>query len=82
MKIAVLDFNTNTVDVISVDDEWLENDLRDELSEWYEDEEWAKVDKDEKLNLFLFDYCGYSDGSIEYMCDYEKVQYLTPKDFN
>ncbi len=33
MQIAVLDFNTNTVDVISVDDEWLENDLRDELPE-------------------------------------------------
>jgi len=38
MKIAVLDFNTNSVDVISVDDEWLENDLRNELSEWYEDD--------------------------------------------
>lgn len=82
MKIAILDFNTNTTDIITVDDEWLENDLRDALPEWYEDEEWAEIDKDEKLNLFIFEYCGYSDGNIEYMVDCDKVQYLTPKDFN
>ena len=61
---------------------WTTNGLKTTSETNCPNDEWAKVDKDEKLTLFLFDYCGYSDGNIEYMCDYEKVQYLTPKDFN
>lgn len=81
MKITVLDFNSNSVDIINVDEKWLRNDLRDSLSEWYDDEEWAEKDESDLIELFLFDYCNYS-GSAVYMADCSQIQYLTPKDFN
>lgn len=82
MKIAILDFNANTVDLITVDDNWIDNDLREELPEWYDDEEWHTKSKDDKIEHFIFEYCGYSADNIQYMVDYEKVEVLTPKDFN
>lgn len=47
MKITVLDFSCNSVDIITVDDEWLNNDLRESLPEWYDDEEWDATDESE-----------------------------------
>lgn len=82
MKIAVLDFHTSTVDLITVDDDWLENDLQVELSVWYDEEEWLGMSKEDKIEMFIFDYCGYSPSNIHYMVDYTQVLNLTPKDFN
>lgn len=82
MKIAVLDFNTTTVDIITVDENWLNNDLRNALPEWYEDDEWAAKDESDRIELFLFEYCGYPDSNIQYMVDCSEIRNLTPKDYN
>lgn len=82
MKITVLDFSQSTVDIITVDDKWLNNDLREALPEWYEDDEWVAMDKDERIELFLFEYCGYSNSYIHYMIDCSEIRNRTPKDYN
>lgn len=82
MKIAVLDFECSRVDIVTVDEKWLRNDLRDALPEWYDDDEWADKDESELIDLFLCDYCGYSSGEIYYMVDFSQVRYTTPKDYN
>ena len=81
MKIAILDFSCSSLDTITVSEDWLNNDLREELSEIYEDEEWEAMDDDERLQLFLFEYCNYSDSNIQYMVDYTENRNMTPKDF-
>ena len=64
MKITVLDFSCNSVDIITVD------------------EEWDATDESERIELFLFEYCDYSDSNIQYMVDCSEVRYRTPKDYN
>lgn len=80
MKIAILDFSCSTLDVVTVTEEWLRNDLRDNLDEQFEDEEWERMDDDELLDLFLYDYCNYSS-NIQYMVDFTEYRNMTPKDF-
>lgn len=82
MKITVLDFCQSAVDIITVDEKWLNNDLREALPEWYEDDEWAEKDESERIELFLFEYCGYSDSNIQYMVDCSEIRNRTPKDYN
>lgn len=80
MKIAILDFSCSSFDVVTVSEEWLANDLRNELSMQYEDEEWEQMDETERLELFLYDYCNYSF-NIQYMVDFTENRNMTPKDF-
>ena len=81
MKITVLDFNTTTVDIITVNENCLDNGLREALPEWYDDEEWESKDESERIERFLFDYCGYSDSSIQYMVDCSEIRNRTPNDY-
>ncbi len=81
MKITVLDFTCNSVDIITVDEAWLDNDLREALPEWYDDEEWEAKDESERIELFLFEYCDYSDSNIQYMIDCSEIRNRTPKDY-
>lgn len=82
MKIAVLDFSTNTVDIITVEQKWLEKDLREALPEWYTDEAWKDVceNEDELIDHFLFTYCNYNPDNIQYMVNFKEVTYFTPKE--
>ena len=82
MKIAVLDFRSASLDIIKVDEEWLQSDLRNALPEWYDDDEWAQFDESDLIQLFLYEYCNYSASNIEYMADLTEVNKLTPNDFN
>lgn len=80
MKIAILDFSCSSLDVVTVTEEWLANDLRENLSVQYDDEEWDRMDDEERLELFLFDYCNYSS-NIQYMVDFTENRNMTPADF-
>lgn len=80
MKIAILDFLCSSLDVVTVTEEWLANDLRENLSVQYDDEEWNRMDDEERLELFLFDYCNYSS-NIQYMVDFTENRNMTPEDF-
>lgn len=84
MKIAVLDYSINSVEIIDVEEKWLESDLRKALPENFTDEEWEDIcnDEDELIKLFLFSYCNYDSDSIYYLAECEEVNYYTPKDFS
>lgn len=71
MKIVVFNEYDCTVDTITVDEDWIESDMRDELVEWYDDEEWAAMPFQSKVDLFIFQFCKYHE-TAQYMIDPEK----------
>lgn len=81
MIITVLDFGRDAVDIITVSEEWLQTKLRNELQEWYDDEEWNGFQIDELIDLFLYEYCNYPQNNIQYIANSTTINYRTPKSY-
>ncbi len=88
MYITIIDQNlTNpAVDIIEVPEDFLNGELGEyAISDGRADStnEWDEVPEEEKIDIFMFDYCGYNPGNCNWMITDENptIQRLTTKDF-
>ena len=81
MKIAILDYSVGSIDIIEIDENWLDTGLRNALTEKFTDEQWDTIDDDDRVKLFLYDICRYREEDIYYMFGCTETRFLGLADF-
>lgn len=82
IKIAVLQYSSSEVDIISVPLEWLNEEMPEDACASISSEEWQRMDLQDKVEIFLAEWCQYDPSDIHYMIEPNHINHLKHRDFN